>query len=121
MELVLAVFPLKTWIFAAGFGGLFTVFKTKYSNIKLGKEYEKNLKEIKKNYFYSIRNDLQNKKEEYIKENLADYDIRKLQELVQNVFKDEKFSELIQAKVKEFIDKMNFETHTPHINILVLR
>ena len=120
MELVLAVFPLKTWIFAAGFGGLFTVFKTKYSNFKLGKEYEKNLKEIKKNYFYSIRNDLQNKKEEYIKENLADYDIRKLQELVQNVFKDEKFSELIQAKVKEFIDKMNFETHTSHFNILVL-
>ena len=43
-----------------------------------------------------------------------------MQELVQNVFKDEKFSELIQAKVKEFIDKMNFETHTSHFNILVL-
>ena len=120
MELVLAVFPLKTWIFAAGFGGLFTVFKTKYSNFKLGKEYEKNLKEIKKNYFYSIRNDLQSKKEEYIKENLADYDLRKLKEVVQNVFKEEKFRELIHTKVNEFIDKMKFETHTSYFNILVL-
>ena len=120
MELVLAVFPLKTWIFAAGFGGLFTVFKTKYSNFKLGKEYEKNLKEIKKNYFDSIRKDLQNKKEEYIRDNLADYDERKLEEIVKNLFKDDKFSELIQIKVKTFIDQMNFETHTSHFNILVL-
>ena len=57
MELILTVFPLKTWIFAAGFGGIFTIFKTKYKNFKLGKEYEQNLKEKKKNYFYSIRNE----------------------------------------------------------------
>ena len=109
MELILTVFPLKTWIFAAGFGGIFTIFKTKYKNFKLGKEYEQNLKEIKKNYFYSIRNDLQTKKEEYIKENLADYDIRKLEEVIKKVFKEEKFSDLINLRVKEFIDQMKFE------------
>ena len=47
MELVLAIVPLKTWIFAAGFGGLLTVVKTKYKNFTLGKEYEKNLKQIR--------------------------------------------------------------------------
>ena len=120
MELILTIFPLKTWIFAAGFGGLFTVFKTKYKNFRLGKEYEKNLKEIRKNYFYSIRNDLQTKKDEYIKENLDDYDIRKLEELTKRIFKEEKFSELINTNVKECIDENNFETHTSYFNILVL-
>ena len=120
MELILTVFPLKTWIFAAGFGGIFTIFKTKYKNFKLGKEYEQNLKEIKKNYFYSIRNDLQTKKEEYIKENLADYDIRKLEEVIKKVFKEEKFSDLINLRVKEFIDQMKFESHTSYFNILVI-
>ena len=52
MEVLLAVFPLKTWIFAAGFGGLFTVLKTKYKNFKLGKEYEQNLKEKKKLFLH---------------------------------------------------------------------
>jgi len=47
----LTIFPLKTWIFAAGFGGLFTVFKTKYKNFRLGKEYEKKLKRNKKELF----------------------------------------------------------------------
>ena len=120
MELILTVFPLKTWIFAAGFGGIFTIFKTKYKNFKLGKEYEQNLKEIKKNYFYSIRNDLQTKKEEYIKENLADYDIRKLEEVIKKVFKEEKFSDLINLRVKEFIDQMKFELNTSYFNILVI-
>ena len=120
MELILTVFPLKTWIFAAGFGGIFTIFKTKYKNFKLGKEYEQNLKEIKKNYFYSIRNDLQTKKEEYIKENLADYDIRKLEEVIKKVFKEEKFSDLINLRVKEFIDQMKFASHTSYFNILVI-
>ena len=120
MELILTVFPLKTWIFAAGFGGIFTIFKTKYKNFKLGKEYEQNLKEIKKNYFYSIRNDLQTKKEEYIKENLADYDIRKLEEVIKKVFKEEKFSDLINLRVKEFIDQMKIESHTSYFNILVI-
>ena len=120
MELILTVFPLKTWIFAAGFGSVFTIFKTKYKNFKLGKEYEKNLKEIKKNYFYSIRNDLQTKKEEYIKENLADYDTRKLEEVIQKVFHEEKLSNLINVRVKEFIEQMKFESHTSYFNILVL-
>ncbi len=120
MELILTVFPLKTWIFAAGFGGIFTIFKTKYKNFKLGKEYGQNLKEIKKNYFYSIRNDLQTKKEEYIKENLADYDIRKLEVVINKVFKEEKFSDLINLRVKEFIDQMKFESHTSYFNILVI-
>ena len=120
MELILTVVPLKTWIFAAGFGGLFTVFKTKYKNFKLGKEYEKNLKEIKKNYFFAIRNDLQTQKDKYIKENLADYDTRQLEEVIKNVFKEEDFSNLISEKVKEFIDKMKFETHTSYFNILIL-
>ena len=120
MELILTVFPLKTWIFAAGFGGIFTIFKTKYKNFKLSKEFEQNLKEIKKNYFYSIKNDLQTKKEEYIKENLADYDIRKLEEVIKKVFKEEKFSDLINLRVKEFIDQMKFESHTSYFNILVI-
>ena len=120
MELILTVFPLKTWIFAAGFGGIFTIFKTKYQNFKLGKEYEKNLKEIKKNYFFSIRKDLQTKKEEYIKDNLADYDTRELNEVIKKVFQEEKISDLINKRVKEYIDKMKFESHTSYFNILIL-
>ena len=40
MEIILTLVPLKTWVFAAGFGGLLTVFKAKYQNFSLGKEYE---------------------------------------------------------------------------------
>ena len=50
MSIILGLLPLKTWVFAAGFGGLLTVFKTKYQNFTLGKEYEKNLKEIRSQY-----------------------------------------------------------------------
>ena len=120
MELILTVFPLKTWIFAAGFGGIFTIFKTKYQNFKLGKEYEKNLKEIKKNYFFSIRKDLQTKKEKYIKDNLDNYDTRELNEVIKKVFQEEKISDLINKRVKEYIDKMKFESHTSYFNILIL-
>ena len=120
MELILTVFPLKTWIFAAGFGGLFTIFKTKYQNFKLGKEYENNLKEIKKNYFYAIRNDLKTNKDKYITENLADYDTRKLKETIQQLFKEEKIFDLMSKRVKEFINNMKFETHTSYFNILIL-
>ena len=120
MELLLTVFPLKTCIFAAGFGGIFTIFKTKYQNFKLGKELDKNLKEIKKNYFHSIKKDLQEKKDIYIKENLADYDTRKLEKVINEVFKEEKMSDLIEVRVKEFINQMKFETHTSYFNILVI-
>ena len=120
MEVILAIFPLKTWIFAAGFGGLFTVFKAKYKNFILGKEYEKNLKEIKKNYLYSIRNDLQTNKEQYIKDNLSGYDIRKLEEITKKIFKNENFGDLINKEVKDCIDDNKFENHTSYFNILVL-
>ena len=120
MELLLTVFPLKTCIFAAGFGGIFTILKTKYKNFKLGKELDKNLKEIKKSYFHSIKEDLKNKKDIYIKENLADFDPRKLEKAIKEVFKEEKMYGLTEIKVKEFIDQMKFETHTSYFNILVI-
>ena len=118
MELLLTVFPLKTCIFAAGFGGIFTILKTKYKNFKLGKELDKNLKEIKKSYFHSIKEDLKNKKDIYIKENLADFDPRKLEKAIKEVFKEEKMYGLTEIKVKEFIDQMKFETHTSYFNML---
>ena len=120
MEVLLAVFPLKTWIFAAGFGGLFTVLKTKYKNFKLGKEYEQNLKEIKKSYFYTIRHDLEENKKKYLENNLKLIDIRKLGDIIEKIFAAEKFKDLIDKKVKEFIDKMKFESHTSYFNILVI-
>ena len=120
MELLLTVFHLKTCIFAAGFGGIFTILKTKYKNFKLGKELDKNLKEIKKSYFHSIKEDLKNKKDIYIKENLADFDPRKLEKAIKEVFKEEKMYGLTEIKVKEFIDQMKFETHTSYFNILVI-
>ena len=120
MELALTIIPLKTWIFAAGFGGLITVIKTKYKNFTLGKEYEKNLKEIRNKYLYSIREDLKTNKDKYLKEELDQYDKRKFQEVLQKIYNDENFSSLISFRVKENINKMNFKTHTSHLNILLI-
>ena len=120
MELVLAIVPLKTWIFAAGFGGLLTVVKTKYKNFTLGKEYEKNLKQIRNQYLYSIREDLKTNKDKYLKEELDQYDKRKFQELLQKIYQDEDFSSLISYRVKENINQMKFESHTSHFNILLI-
>ena len=120
MELVFTVLPLKTWIFAAGFGGVFTLLKTKYNNFKLGKEYEKNLEEIKRNYFNSIKNDLKTNKKDHLNKILKNFNEEKLVEVIQKIFEEEKFSNLIGEKVKEFIDKMKFESHTSYFNILLL-
>ena len=120
MEIILTLVPLKTWVFAAGFGGLLTVFKAKYKNFTLGKEFEKNLKEIRSQYLYSIREDLKNNKDKYLKEELNQYDTRKFEEVLQKIYKDEKFSYLISERVKDNINKMNFETHTSHFNILLI-
>ena len=120
MELVLAIVPLKTWIFAAGFGGLLTVVKTKYKNFTLGKEYEKNLKQIRNQYLYSIREDLKTNKDKYLKEELDQYDKRKFQELLKKIYQDEDFSSLISYRVKENINQMKFESHTSHFNILLI-
>ena len=120
MEIILTLVPLKTWIFAAGFGGILTVFKTKYQNFTLGKEYEKNLKEIRTQYLYSIREDLKANKDKYLSEELGQYDTRKFKEVLKNIYKDENFSDLISNRVKENINIMNFETHTSLFNILLI-
>jgi GTPase SAR1 family protein len=120
MEIILTLVPLKTWIFAAGFGGILTVFKTKYQNFTLGKEYEKNLKEIRTQYLYSIREDLKANKDKYLSEELRQYDTRKFEEVLKKIYKDENFSDLISNKVKENINIMNFETHTSLFNILLI-
>ena len=120
MEIVLTLVPLKTWVFAAGFGGLLTIFKTKYQNFTLGKEYQKNLKEIRNQYLYSIREDLKANKDKYLSEELGQYDTRKFHEVLQKIYKDEKFSDLIDLRVKENINKMNFDTHTSNFNILLI-
>ena len=120
MEIILTLMPLKTWIFAAGFGGILTVFKTKYQNFTLGKEYEKNLKEIRTQYLYSIREDLKANKDKYLSEELGQYDTRKFEEVLKKIYKDESFSDLISNRVKENINTMNFETHTSLFNILLI-
>ena len=120
MEIILTLMPLKTWIFAAGFGGILTVFKTKYQNFTLGKEYEKNLKEIRTQYLYSIREDLKANKDKYLSEELGQYDTRKFEEVLKKIYKDENFSDLISNRVKENINTMNFETHTSLFNILLI-
>ena len=120
MEIILTLVPLKTWVFAAGFGGLLTVFKAKYQNFSLGKEYEKNLKEIRTQYLYSIREDLKANKDKYLTEELGQYDTRKFEEVLQKIYKDEHFSDLISNRVKENINTMNFETHTSLFNILLI-
>lgn len=120
MALLLSLVPLKTWVFAAGFGGLVTIFKTKYQNFSLGKQYEKNLKEIRNQYLYSIREDLKANKDKYLTEELTQYDTRKFVEVLQKIYQDENFSTLINLRVKENINKMNFETHTSHFNILLI-
>ena len=89
-------------------------------NFKLGKEYEQNLKEIKKSYFYAIRHDLEENKKKYLENNLKLIDIRKLGDIIEKIFEAEKFKDLIDKKVKEFIDKMKFESHTSYFNILVI-
>ena len=120
MEVLLAVLPLKTCIFAAGFGGLVSVIRTKYKNFALGKEYEKNLKAIKDQYLLSIREDLKANKDKYLKEELCQYDTRQFQKLLQKIYEDEKFSTLMTIRVKENINQMQFNTHTSHFNILLI-
>ena len=120
MEVLLAVLPLKTCIFAAGFGGLVSVIRTKYKNFALGKEYEKNLKAIKEQYLLSIREDLKANKDKYLKEELCQYDTRQFQKLLQKIYEDEKFSTLMTIRVKENINQMQFNTHTSHFNILLI-
>lgn len=120
MTLLLTAFSFKTCVFAAGIGGVYTVFKTKYQNFKLSKEYEQNLQEIKKNYFSSIKHDLIENKKKYIEDNLADYDTRPLEQVIKKLFSEEKISEIINKRVKHFIDQMKFESHTSYFNILLL-
>ena len=120
MEVILAVLPLKTCIFAAGFGGLISVIKTKYQNFALGKEYEKNLKDIRTQYLLSIREDLKANKDKYLTEELGQYDTRQFEKVLRKIYEDEKFSSLITFRVKENINKISFDTHTPHFNILVI-
>ena len=120
MSIILGLLPLKTWVFAAGFGGLLTVIKTKYQNFTLGKEYEKNLKEIRSQYLYSIREDLKANKDKYLEEELSKYDNTKFVKILNKIYKDENFSDLIDLRVKENINKMDFKIHTPNFNILLI-
>ena len=120
MSIILGLLPLKTWVFAAGFGGLLTVFKAKYQNFTLGKEYEKNLKEIRSQYLYSIREDLKANKDKYLEEELSKYDNTKFVKILNKIYKDENFSDLIDLRVKENINKMDFKIHTPNFNILLI-
>ena len=53
MEL-LALVPLKGFIFTAGFGGLITVLRSKYKNFTLGKEYKKNIQEKEINIYFQL-------------------------------------------------------------------
>lgn len=120
MEVILTLVPLKTWVFAAGFGGLVTVIKKKYQNFSLGKEYKKNLEEIRSRYLLSIREDLKANKDKYLNEELGQYDIRKFEEVLKKIYNDENFSSLISYRVKDNINKMDFDTHTSHFNILLI-
>lgn len=120
MEVILTLVPLKTWVFAAGFGGLITVIKKKYQNFSLGKEYKKNLEEIRSRYLLSIREDLKANKDKYLNEELGQYDIRKFEEVLKKIYNDENFSSLISYRVKDNINKMDFDTHTSHFNILLI-
>lgn len=120
MEVILTLVPLKTWVFAAGFGGLVTVIKKKYQNFSLGKEYKKNLEEIRSRYLLSIREDLKANKDKYLNEELGQYDIRKFEEVLKKIYNDENFSSLISFRVKDNINKMDFDTHTSHFNILLI-
>lgn len=120
MEVILTLVPLKTWVFAAGFGGLITVIKKKYQNFSLGKEYKKNLEEIRSRYLLSIREDLKANKDKYLNEELGQYDIRKFEEVLKKIYNDENFSSLISFRVKDNINKMDFDTHTSHFNILLI-
>ena len=120
MELIFAVVPLKTWIFAAGFGGLIQVLKTKYKNFSLSKEYEKNIKEIRNQYLYLIREDLKNNKDEYLKEELEKFNLEEFNEVIEKIYNDENFSSLITERVKISINEMKFESHTSNFNILLI-
>ena len=75
----------------AGFGGLLTIFKTKYQNFTLGKEYEKKLIEISNQYLYSIREDLKANKDKYLSEELGQYDIRKFTKFYKKYIKMKNF------------------------------
>ena len=119
MEL-LALVPLKGFIFTAGFGGLITVLRSKYKNFTLGKEYKKNIQEIRNQYLFSIREDLKANKDKYLNEELGQYDIRKFEEVLKKIYNDENFSSLISFRVKDNINKMDFDTHTSHFNILLI-
>ena len=120
MELIFAVVPLKTWIFAAGFGGLIQVLKTKYKNFSLTKEYEKNIKEIRNQYLYLIREDLKNNKDDYLKEELEKFNLEQFNEVIEKIYIDENFSSLITERVKNNINNMKFESHTSNFNILLI-
>ena len=120
MEVILTLVPLKTWVFAAGFGGLITVIKKKYQNFSLGKEYKKNLEDIRSRYLLSIREDLKSNKDKYLDEELGQYDIRKFEEVLKKIYNDENFSSLISFRVKDNINKMDFDAHTSHFNILLI-
>lgn len=101
MEIIL------NWIFAAIFESLI-VFKAKFKNFLLWKEFKRNSSEVLKLKRYAF------------KRGAWSLWKKKFEEALQKIYKYEKFSYLFFERIKDSINKINFEAHISLFNILLI-
>ena len=111
---------LSGWIVIAGFGSLakYIMKYVKDKNVK--KQFEKNINKIRNEYLEMIKKEIESQKDTFFEKELKEYDLTGFDNVINEIYQNENFEQLMEKRVKHDINLINFDVSNNNFNILII-
>ena len=104
----------------AGLGGLIKYIKKKFKEKNLEELFEKKIQNIKNEYLTSLKSQIEKDKDTLFSKELSEFDINEFNNIIDSIYNQENFYNLMENNIKESIKKLNFHQESNTFNVLIL-
>ena len=120
MDLILGNIGLSGWIVIAGFGGLAKYLMNMVKDKNIKHKFEKDVEKIRKEYLDTLKKEIESQKDIFFQKELSEFDLSGFDQIIKEIYKKEKFEDLMNKRVKQDIELINFNISDNHFNILII-
>jgi hypothetical protein len=120
MDLILGNIGLSGWIVIAGFGGLAKYLMNMVKDKNIKHKFEKDVEKIRKEYLDTLKKEIESQKDTFFQKELSEFDLSGFDQIIKEIYKKEKFDDLMNKRVKQDIELINFNISDNHFNILII-
>ena len=120
MDLILGNIGLSGWIVIAGFGGLAKYLMNMVKDKNIKHKFEKDVEKIRKEYLDTLKKEIESQKDTFFQKELSEFDLSGFDQIIKEIYKKEKFEDLMNKRVKQDIELINFNISDNHFNILII-